>query len=261
MKQFLTLILTLSFCLFLCFPVFAGEQMPRLIDNVDLLTNSEESSLLATLNEISERQGVDIVVLTVYSLDGKSPRAYADDFYDNSGYAYDGILLLLSMEFRDWYISTSGYGITALTDAGIDYISDQFLPALSSGDYADAFMTYATLCDNFIDEARAGTPYDIGTLPKVPFAVGQKLLLSLVIGFVIAFIITSIMKSKLKSVKAQAAANNYVKAGSLQITHSHDRFLYRHVDRRPRPQNNGGGGSSTHTSSSGRSHGGGGGKF
>lgn len=260
MKRYVTLILVISLCLFLCFPVSAGEQMPRLIDEADLLTNSEEASLLATLNEISERQGMDIVVLTVYSLDGKSPRAYADDFYDNGGYGYDGILLLLSMEFRDWYISTSGYGITALTDAGIDYISDQFLPALSSGKYADAFTTYATLCDDFIDEAKTGKPYDIGSLPKAPFAVGQKLLLSLVIGFVIAFIITSIMKSKLKSVKAQAAANNYVRAGSLQITHSHDRFLYRHVDRRARPQNNGGG-SSTHTSSSGRSHGGGGGKF
>ncbi len=261
MKKFLTLILALSLCLFFCCPVFAEEQMPRLVDDADLLTDSEEAALFEMLNEISERQGVDIVVLTIDSLNGKSPRAYADDFYDDNGYGYDGVLLLLSMEYRDWYISTSGYGIHAITDAGIEHISDQFLPELSRGDYADAFTTYASLCDDFIDQARAGKPYDIGSLPKVPFAIGQKLLLSLIIGFVIAFIITSMMKSKLKSVKPQASANNYVKSGSLQITHSHDRFLYRHVDRRPRPQNNGGGGSSTHRSSSGRSHGGGGGKF
>ena len=73
--------------------------------------------------------------------------AYADDFYDYNGYGYgdsrDGILLLISMEERDWRISTCGYGITVFTDAGQEYISDKFLPYLSDGDYSEAFTKYA----------------------------------------------------------------------------------------------------------------------
>ena len=93
---------------------FATEYMPRLVDKAELLSDSEKTELLYTLDEISERQQVDVVVLTVPSLEGASPMEYADDFYDNNGYGFgdnhDGILFLISMEERDWYISTTEIG-------------------------------------------------------------------------------------------------------------------------------------------------------
>ena len=95
---------------------------PRLTDDADLLTSSEEKQLLAKLDEISERQEMDVVVVTTDSLEGKTAEAYADDFFDYNGFGYgpmgSGVLLLVSMEDRDWAISTSGDGIEAFTDAG-----------------------------------------------------------------------------------------------------------------------------------------------
>ena len=130
------------------------RQLPRLVDRADLLSELEEEELEARLDEISERQQADVVVVTVNSLDGKSAQDYADDFYDYNGYGIgtdkSGILLLVSMEARDWHITTTGFGIRAITDAGLDYISDQFLPYLSDGEYLDAFETYADLCDEFL---------------------------------------------------------------------------------------------------------------
>ena len=67
---------------------FATEYMPRLVDKAELLSDSEKTELLYTLDEISERQQVDVVVLTVPSLEGASPMEYADDFYDNNGYGF-----------------------------------------------------------------------------------------------------------------------------------------------------------------------------
>ena len=104
-----------------------GEKTARLADQADLLAPSAESSVLAVLDEISDRQQLDVVVVTTATLDGKTPMAYADDFYDENGYGFgsgrDGVLLLVSMEDRDWWITTSGYGITVFTDAGMDYMS------------------------------------------------------------------------------------------------------------------------------------------
>lgn len=242
----------------------------RLVDNADLLNDSEETTLLAKLDEISERQQLDVVVVTVESVGDKTPEAYADDFYDYNGYGFgenhDGILLLVSMENRDWHITTTGYGITVFTDAGIKYLSKQFLDDLSDGNYAAAFTTYAEKCDEFITQAKTGEPYDVNNLPKEPFDFLMWILISVVVGLVAAYVITKIMKGKLKTVRFQPAASNYVKQGSLNLTNSQDIFLYTHVDRRPRPKDtsSGGsrsGGSSTHTSSSGSTHGGGGGKF
>ena len=265
-KKIITALFALIFGVIIAVPAFAAGNLPRLVDNADLLTAGEERKLLAKLNEISERQRADIVVVTVDSLDGKTPMDYADDFYDDNGYGYgadkDGVLLLVSMEDRDWWMSTTGYGITAVTDAGIEYISDAFLSDLSDGEYADAFTTFAELCDEFFTQAKTGQPYDIGHMPKQPFNIAWNLFIALIVGFVIALIATGVMRGKLKTVRFRSAANHYIKANSMNITESRDLFLYTHIDRRVRPKDTGSsGGSGTHTSSSGSTHGGGGGKF
>lgn len=253
-------------------PVSAADDLPRLVDMADLLSDSEESDLSDMLDEISERQQVDIVVVTVDSMKGETAMVYADDFYDYNGYGFgydhDGVLLLISMEEREWYISTCGYGITAITDAGREYISELFVSDLSAGDYAAAFTNFASLCDDFITQAKTGEPYDVGNLPDdAAFEPVWGLLVALAVGFVISLIATGIMRGQLKSVYSQYTANNYIKQGSMQLTKKNDLYLYKHIDRRKRAESSSSssshssGRSRTHTSSSGSRHGGGGGKF
>lgn len=266
-KKVLSVLFVMLICAAASLPAFAESDLPRLVDFADLLTDSEESALLSKLDEISERQRADIVVVTADTLGGKTPEEYADDFYDYNGYGFgeyrDGVLLLVSMEDRDWYITTIGFGITAITDAGIDYISEKFLSDLSDGEYAEAFGTYAELCDEFFTQAKTGEPYDVGKMPKEPFNVAWSLFVALVIGIIVAVIVTGTMKGKLKTVRRQNAASSYVRNGSMNVTDSRELFLYSQVTRteRPKETSSSDGGSSTHTSSSGTTHGGGGGKF
>lgn len=251
--------LMLSLCLLtvLVLPVCAAS--PRLVDEAELLSGTERAEIESRLNEISARQGVDVVIITVASTGASTPMEYADDYYDYNGYAPDGVLLLVSMEDSDWWVSTTGYGITAITDAGLDYISDRFVPYMSDGEFAQAFDKFAGLCDEFITQAKTGDPYDTHNLPKDPFAFVRNLVIALVIGLVAALFVTGKMKAKLKTVQQQAKADDYVIPGSLQITQSRDFHLYTHLDRREKPKSSSG--SSTHVSSSGTTHGGGGGKF
>ncbi|WP_242972523.1 TPM domain-containing protein [Lachnoclostridium sp. An169] len=240
------------------------RQLPRLVDNADLLTEEEESELLAELDEISERQAFDVAVVTVDSLEGRTPREYADDFYDYNGYGMgpgnDGALLLISMEARDWYITTAGYGITALTDDGLEYISDEIVPYLSDGEYKEAFETYARLCDEFVTEARSGHPYKGDHMPRGSFNWAVALLISLVIGGIASAVAVETMRSRLKTVRPRGSAADYVRPGSMVLVRQEDCFLHASVSRRARPKDTGSG-SSTHRSSSGVSHGGRGGKF
>lgn len=265
-KRIWTILFTLFLCVTASFPAFAARELPRLVDEADLLTDSEESELLAMLDEISERQKVDVVVVTMDTLDGKSPRAFADNFFDDNGYGFgadaDGILFLVSMEDRDAYISACGYGSTAITDTGRDFILDEVVPELGDGAYLDAFRTYARMCDTFISHAKSGNPYGAGNMPKEPFSVGKNLAISFGVGIVLALIITGIMAAQLKSVRKQAAADKYVKKDSMKVTESRDIFLYKHTERRAKPkESSSSGSSSSHRSSSGRTHTGGGRKF
>jgi len=259
-KKCLSFLCLLLLCVSVVLPAHAEGSSPRLVDNADYLTDSEETTLLNKLDEISTRQGLDIVIVTIPDLYGEDITAFADDFYDESGYHPDGILLLISDYDREWAISTAGYGITAFTDAGQEYLTGLFLDALSEGQYVAAFDTYANLCDEFITQAKAGTPYDVGTLPKGPFHMVRSLLVSVGIGLFAALIVTGSMKGKLKNVHARPTASQYVMPGSMNITESREMFLYSQLQRHKREKEKSGG-SSTHTSSSGRTHGGSSGKF
>ena len=277
MKKWSFLLLMSMLLLIATFPVSAqrdalssmpGRQLPRVVDAAGLLDDAEEENLRSMLDGISERHQCDVAVVTVYSLNGKTAEAYADDFYDENGYGQgsgdDGIMLLISMEYRDWAITTHGYGITAFTDAGQEYIVECLKPYLSDGDYADAFTSFAEVCEQYLTQAGTGKPYDMGNLPRASFNFMLYIPLALIIGLMLAFIILSVLKRKLKSVRRQAAASDYIRKDSLRITESNDIFLYSKLNKRPRPKNNnssGGSGSRTHTSSSGRSHGGSSGKF
>ena len=281
-KRILSICLTALILLLTASPVFALQPLdkPRLVDDADLLTAEEETALLEKLDEISKRQEFDVVVVTKNGLEGKTPQDYADDFFDYNGYGqgddYDGALLLLDMESRSYHISTSGYGITALTDYGMDLMEDSFVPKLSAGNYYDAFADFANQCDYYVTRAKEGNPVDApgadpGQEPIVdPEPEKHKPGLGTagiagVIGLLAGTIRVNGMKSKLKTVKRQQNASQYARRDSMKMRVARDDFMYRNVTRTAKPKDtdreSGHGGSSIHISSSGHSHGGSGGHF
>lgn len=271
MKKLIYIFLSAALLLGLCTGA-AAEGLPVLIDDSALLTQQEGQLLTAELERIRDENGFDIVVLTTDSLDGKSAMAYADDYYDYNGYGDDGVLLLVSMTEREWWISTCGsckYSIDA------DRLGDQFVPYLSDGSYYDAFYTFATGCekamnsqqDDYYDDGVYWEPDydDYEPVHKEPERDPVKtLLVCLLIGAVAGLIVVLVMKGQLKSVRRQSGADRYIDPAGLQLTVRTDTFLYQNVTKRPKPQESSSGrsgGGGFHRSSSGRSHGGGGGRF
>lgn len=236
MKRWLCLLFTLLLISALCVPVFAADS--AVVDHAGLLDEDEINDLEETLEEVSEKYDIDIVVLTVESLEGKTAQRYAIDYYDDR-YGDDGVLLLVAMEDRQWHFITAGKCKTRIPDGTFE--DSDFVGMLSDGDYYGAFTEFARTCD------RKMASYKV-------FAV----LICFGVGTVVGLVAVLIMKSKLKTVRPQAGADQYVGADSLQLTHRSDIFLYQTVTRRPRPQQSSGGG---RTGSSGRSYGGGGGRF
>lgn len=243
-------------------PAFAAtSSQPKVIDDAGLLSGEERKALTARLEEISQANDCDVVVVTVNSTEGLTPMEFADDYYDYNGYSPDGVLLLVSMEARDWWISTKGFGITAVTDWGIRFLEDTIVSDLGDEYYADAFTNFGNTVEKMWIEAKKGTPYDVNHTMKTTGRVVLTFVIAWLIAIALALVIVLVMRSKLNSVKPQKWAGDYIRPGSFQLTVARELYLYRTVSRTRRQSENSGGGSSTHTSSSGSSHGGGGGKF
>ena len=246
MKKRIIFIFVTILCLSFVLTVFAGATGPALlVDDADILTDAEETALTERLDSVSSLYGADVVIVTVNSTDDLTPMEYADDYYDYNGYGqgedHSGVLLLMDMGSRQMWISTCGFCIEAINDYNIESIFDNMTAFIDNELYADAFDWYIDDCEYYINGFVNGYPTNYFMLV-----------------IVIALIVTGVMKGQLKSVRAQAAAANYVKQGSMNITNSSDFYLYRTVTRTQKEENKS---SSTHTSSSGRTHGGGGRSF
>lgn len=236
----------------------------RLMDEDGRLSEGERQNLLTRLDTLSEQYQMDFVIVTAPTLGDYSPQEFSDrtflHFAFGQGDEQDGILLMVCMESRDWYIATHGRAIYLFTDSVIQSLGDSISGYLANNSFAYAFDTYLNMCEYYIaSDAEADSSYNDGAHTVYPPLI--YLPVCLLIGFIIALIAVAVMKSKLKSVRYQAAADNYIRPGSMQLTESGDLFLYNTVSRVARPKDNdSSSGSSTH-STSGSSFGGGGGKF
>lgn len=253
-----------------------GERLPRFVDDCGLLSTSQAEELTRKLDEISERQQFDVVVVVVDSLGDRDARLYAADFYEQNGFGgdVDGLILLLAMEARDYAYATTGYGLEVFTPSGQDYFETFFLPLLSKDRYFEAFTAYAEAADDFLDAAKAGEPYTgapktawgifIDTVEHIVFAYLIPAVLSLLMAWWIARAVITEWEKELQPVGSGVYHNSiYLRNGSFYLTVKEDQFLRKNTKKTyvPPPPDKTTGGGSSFTSSSGGSWSGGSGKF
>lgn len=249
MKKLFCLVVALL--LVVALPLTAvAEQPPNpgsiYINDIGLLDRGQEYQLGNQLLEISERLNLTVAVYVSGTLDGYEIDYFTKTQYHQNYSAQDGVLLLVAMEEREWYIYTTGDAYDYLTDAALDDIEDAIVPLLSTSDYYDAFVTYANLCDKFLTMGQEGTPY------RGAFPLMQNLLIALIVGLGVGLIVVTYMKSQLKSVRPRREAHEYTRPGGMNVTRSRDLFLYRTVSRRPKPKDSGSSGRSGGSRSGGR---------
>lgn len=281
MKKLMSVLL----CLILLCPVLTVHAAnTKVIDDAGLLWPDQISDLEQKAQRITEAYNMDVVILTVDSLNGAYIESFADDFYDSNGYGigenYSGVILVIAMDTREWAISTCGDAIYAITDYGIEELFEEMAWYLSDDDFYLAFDAYLDALPHYFEAFERGSPIDgwagnyqgpgsveSGTREDVVYYDQEPpYLLAPVIGIVLAAIVVLFMRSAMNTKRPQRSAVNYLDRNT-DYLRQRDIFLYSQVRKvRKQTQNTGGhgghgGGSSVHRSSGGRSHGGGHGRF
>lgn len=268
MKKIKYAIITIFTLLIVFATCVSASSNTRVIDDAGILTTDEKETLETTISEIKNNYNFDVVILTKKNLEGKTPKDYADNYYDKGGYGLgserDGMLLLLSTESRDYYISTKGYGRKAFTEYGVEYISNDLVEYLKDNNYYDAFEGFLSNADIFLKQTHNDAPFDadnpvvIGT--PVERALGVLIIITPV-SILIAFIIVMVKRGKHKTAVPENFANNYVRKDSFNLIKETDTFLYTDTTKTKIEKESSSDNNSSYTSGSDDNHGGGGGKY
>ena len=227
----------------------SGEPGVRIQDLAGLLSESQRAALREKLDSISKKHDCDVVVITARSLGNKEARLYAADFYEATGFAQDGIVMLVSPEERDYAFCATGDAKTAMTADAYRRLENVVVDELHYDNYYAAFDKFADCADEFLTAAENGKPYK----QKLISAGGAGILASIV-GLITGGIGTGSMKSKLRSVEKKQSASEYMKRDSLNIVNANEIYLYSNVTRSPiqtEHRESSSGSSSFHSSSGG----------
>ena len=232
MKKVLILFLTL---VLVAVPVFGSSNLVS--DGEGLLTYEEAAKLESLYAAYSE---FTPVLVTVDSFSGLSAAKFAGRVYDQMDYPYDGILYLVSLTEGEWYILTNGVCHDRITDWDAQEMGEILVDNLRGGEYYEAFTQFPELAARYFAPSHENALTAPVTTGK---NYGKTIGISMAVGMLIGLIAVGIMASKMKTVRSQSGASEYVRSGSMHLTHSRDIFLYSHVHRTPKPKSNSSGGS------------------
>lgn len=205
-----------------------------------ILTQSQRQELDQTAKEISETYACGVYIVTVrdYTQYGSSPREAAKAIYREQGFGLgdgqDGILLLLSINARQYWMATHGYGTVAFTDYGLEILAEKFVDNFKRDDWNGGFADYLKQSGSMLKQARAGSPLDVNNKGIHGFVrdlrnwlgTGGLLAVIVVLPCVIALIACSSEKRKLKSVHTATEASFFAVPDSLQLQISEDTFSH-----------------------------------
>ena len=231
-----------GFCAALClllamvYPAFAAEEtLPfdpskipynsMVTDSAGLLTFDEAEELNAKAWELTKEYSCAVYIVTLPGLNGMEAWEANEYIVREYGMGYGPdqscVVLLLSMEYRDYMITAHGYGNTAFTDYGKEKMAERFLDEFGEDDWYGGFSEYLDCCEEYLRLASEGEPFDVDSDSDPLFEV----VISIVVSLIVAFVVCVRFEAQMKTAKMQKAARAYIDQRGLVLTAQSDRFL------------------------------------
>ena len=224
------LLLVLLFCLVLCVSAAAAEQtgaqLSYVTDAAGLLNENENMLLEKMAESVSKKYGVGVYIVTVedyrdFHSEGVYKATYTiyHECTMGEGPNRDGIMLLLSIDDRDWAMFCYGSRCEyALNSYGQQKLEKVFLDNFGENDWYGGFEDYVKECSVYLEKASVGKPVRASLFYPLLIVIGLSLLA--------AAAVVAVIWRKMDTVSKKATANDYVSAG-LRLTEQTDHFTHK----------------------------------
>lgn len=228
----LLLTLTASVCASETVLLLSSTGSSHVTDEAGILSAAEEAALEGRAAQLSQRYDFGLYIYTIDDYRGYTGGDIFDAgmaIYDQASLGYgaerNGLLLLLSMERRDYTLLTHGdYSNYAFTQEGREAMTACFLDDFQDNDWYDGFSDYLDEAEEYLEAAEKGQPYTGSSLPRNS---GGRISLPLVLllPLAVAGVVILVLNAKMKTVAMATQATAYV-VGDLELSRSEDRFTH-----------------------------------
>lgn len=222
-----------------------------IFDNSRTLAKNEIQTLTNKIKTVEQKHGVKIGVEFLKTIGGRNVETAARELLNKhySGAKNGGIIFLVVMDSRQWYVATDS---TINNFVNANDIGNSLLANLRDGDYFGACNSYIDAVDKSLSYyEQNGAAYDSSDEFNIMAAMAAVLL-----GILFGISVRSWLIGTMSNVHHAATAKDYLKRETVKFLKNRDTYLFTNVERRPKPS---GGGMSSRGGSSGGSSGGGGG--
>lgn len=174
MKRMVTILLSLTLALLLAVPAWAAmdTSLPRVVDELDWLEDSEAAELNDYILARSEEEGVDVgIFLMTLMPDGIDyPSDYADALYARGGYGWGdtGRCVMLTVDMYQGLLAVTSYEGDGelLTPGQSDAVSDLILDYINSdAPIAGSLTEFVDQVYDYVAGRRVAEEYDTVALP------------------------------------------------------------------------------------------------
>ena len=202
-----------------------GAQLDNITDDAGLLSEPQWQQLEKMAEAVSQKYGVGVYIVTVddyRDFNAGTPFQTTYTIYHeyNMGEGPDreGIMLLLSMDDRDWAIFCYGENSEyTFSESGRKVLKEGFLDNCKDSDWAGGLEDYIRECARFLESAAEGKPVKQSPVTVILIFCGVALL--------IALVATLTIWERMNSVAMETTAHAYI-SGNLELTEKTDRFTH-----------------------------------
>lgn len=245
---------TILFLFAMSFSVTFASMPERMIDvevfdNTQTLSKSEIQSLKDKIQTVQQKHKVKVGIEFLKTIRNADIAGAAHELLNQhySGEQNGGIIFVVVMDTRNWYVATDS--AMALKIPNANDIGKKLLPNLKSGDYFGACSAYIDAVDSSLTYySQNGAAYNSDDEFNI-MAAGAAVLLGILFGMTVR----SWLIGSMSNIHHETAATDYLKRETVKFTKNRDTYLYTNTERRPKPSSN------SRESSGGGSSGGGGG--
>lgn len=271
-KKILLCLIVVCLC---CGSISVQASSEQVTDVAEILSESEEVNIEKEIAQIEKMTNWDVMTVTTDDTNGKTSRAYAEEWYESRSECADGVVCLIDMENRMLYVATYGDAINYLTDSRIEEILDCGYEGASENDYESSFLAMLECMQSMYRKGIPDNQYEYDEVAKETISKEKRLTLKeMLIAIGVAVIVcfgSVIMIVGRYKMKWGMYRYSYRENGTLSLTEERDvlestNVIHRRIPKSTHINSSRASGtrrsrSSTHRTSGGRRAGGGGRRF